>query len=78
MARKEKKGRVIRLADYRKPDQNINTVIELKLLSGHDIEYNLPLLPPQEAFRALLGCYLIAGELLTVLMGEMECREDHY
>lgn len=78
MSRAEGNARVIRLDDYRKSKRSSDVAIELRLLSSDEVEYTLPTLSTAEAFQALIGCYLLAGELLATLKGELECIKDHY
>ncbi|CAJ0867877.1 hypothetical protein R20233_01452 [Ralstonia sp. LMG 32965] len=45
--------------------------IEIKLLSDGRISYDVPNLGPEDAYKALLGCYAVMGEMLDTLRREL-------
>ena len=72
-ARKRKGIKVISLDDYRKEKQPVIPTIEIRLLPGGGIGYSKNGINEGDAFRALLGCYAVAGELLQTLREKMRC-----
>ena len=45
--------------------------VEIKLLPDGRISYDLPDLEPEDAYKALLGCYAVMGEMLDTLRHEL-------
>lgn len=72
-AQTRKAKKVISLDDYRKDKQADVPTIEIKLLPSGGIGYSKTGLQAGDAFRALLGCYAVAGELLQTIRENMKC-----
>lgn len=66
-AQKRKAKKVINLDDYRKDKRASVPTIEIRLLPSGGVGYSKTDLRDSDAFRALLGCYAVAGELLQTL-----------
>lgn len=67
-SQKRKARKVISLDDYRKDKRaNVVPTIEIRLLPSGGVGYSKTDLRDGDAFRALLGCYAVAGELLQTL-----------
>jgi hypothetical protein len=64
---------VVNLDEYRRRASERTPTIEIKLIPGGAINYSSSDLRESDAFRALLGCYMVAGELLQTLGEKIKC-----
>lgn len=75
MPKEGRNRKVISLSDYRKPEPKTAITLEIRLLDDGRIMFDDPDLAPEQAFKALLGCYALAGELLDIIREEVLCQE---
>lgn len=76
-ARTRKGSKVVQLDDYRPARKAPTSTIEIRLLPGGGVSYSLDDLNDGDAFRALLGCYALAGELLLKVRDNMKpCADE--
>lgn len=68
---KQRKGTVVNLDDYREQRNSRVPTIEIKLQPGGKVEYTTPGVNDDNAFQALVGCYVVAGKLLQSLSDKM-------
>jgi len=64
---------VVSLVEYRaKKGPRPVPTIQIQLLPSGGVSYNLDDLDNGDAFRALLGCYALAGELLLKVRDKLQ------
>lgn len=71
--RKEKQATVVSLDSYRERRNKRLPTIEIQLQPGGNVMYSAPDINSDNAFQALIGCYVVAGKLLQTLRESMKC-----